>query len=103
MKTVSYTHLPPIIAGTKNTDFVNVLNLFSEFSDRDSARAVSYTHLDVYKRQIVYIHIDPGIDDIAVGNAELKLVYQYLSAAVLVQKFHLHGILVADAKTAHLS
>ena len=29
--------IPPIMAGTKNTDFVNVLNFFSELSDKERA------------------------------------------------------------------
>ena len=47
------------------------------------------------------IHIDSGIHDITVGDTQLELVNHDTAAAVLVQQFHLHGILVAYAEVFH--
>ena len=52
---VSYTHLTSLVYYQEQVDAVNPLNSDSDLTlpgwDSSYTRAVSYTHLDVYKRQ----------------------------------------------------
>ena len=93
-----------ILPQKQNKGYGTKLLQFAITKCMDTPTPVSYTHLDVYKRQLrnTHIHVQPAVDDGAVRDAELQLIDLNRVAAVFVEQSHLSGVLIAHAKIPDL-